>query len=268
MQTLKIKVELNRGRHGIPLGKFAGIASDMGVFLTKLSADLELNDEKWVAANFKNSSVIFDLEKQSLDDSSFDRGKSGLRTVFLNDREHPLYHRIRPATRLYYAAIGKRIEPDDAIYIGIYRNGESEPQEGFTLTKALAAEIESQQEKRTRYHGEIQGVVHSFYKEAQPQYLKIRQLATDDLVTCYFDPSKYQTAVHTMEEESAVIFVEGEVTEDLESGQIESINISDFHYAPDFDLEFHKEFIGSKPKLTGKLAAEDFIKHLRSDAGN
>ena len=93
----------------------------------------------------------------------------------------------------------------------------------------------------------------------------VRELSTKVLVDCFFEPNMYQEAVETLIERDAVIFIEGEVTEDRTKGQIESIKVEDFRPAPIFDEELTKRFIGSQPNYTGELTTEAFIEEARSD---
>jgi hypothetical protein len=115
-------------------------------------------------------------------------------------------------------------------------------------------------------HGEIQGIVHAFYKEARKPRLVVRELSTRALIDCYFKPDMYQSVVETMTEPDAVIFVEGRVTEDIGSGLVKAVDATDFRPAPSFDQSFFDSFLGSRPKLTGDKSTEEYINDLRSDA--
>jgi len=69
MANLRIRVELNKGRVGMPLGKMANITHETMKFLKMVCEDigaLEVAD-KWIALNFENDSVDFDCEISSLD---------------------------------------------------------------------------------------------------------------------------------------------------------------------------------------------------------
>lgn len=116
------------------------------------------------------------------------------------------------------------------------------------------------------YLGEIQGTVHSFFKESKKPHLVIRELSTRELVKCYFDPMMYEKAVETLVERDSVVFVEGSVTQDPKTGVTSEINVSDFRPAPLFDLNFFKSFIGARPNLTGTLDSEEAIYRNRQNA--
>ena len=69
-------------------------------------------------------------------------------------------------------------------------------------------------------YGEVQGIVHAFFKEASPPYLKVRELSTQHLVNCYFRSEMYQAAVDVLADPSAVVLVEGWAKEDADSGWV------------------------------------------------
>ena len=115
------------------------------------------------------------------------------------------------------------------------------------------------------YYGEIQGIVRAFYKESASSKLVIRELSTKTLVDCFFTRDMYQAAVETLLEPNAIIFVEGEVSEDREKGQVTSIRAVNFRPAPDFDDAWIDDFVGSYPEYTGSLSTEEFIRKVRQD---
>jgi hypothetical protein len=267
MATLRLTFVLNEGRVGIPLDKLAGIASDTKEFLAMVVADLNLPGEEWIAVDFKNGSVVFDCKRTGLDNDSLKRGQIGLKSIFGNlPSEHV---EVRSETRLKYGQITKRIDSDERIKIILHEDSNGDSDRVYELSREKAQQIEETYHQKVQYYGEIQGYVHSFYKEARRPKLVVRDLATRALVDCFFKQEMYEAAIDTMSEPNAVIFVEGTVTENLCSGVIESIEVSDFHLAPQFDLEFFESFIGSKPSLTGDITSEQLIRSLRDeeDAG-
>ena len=261
MPTLKIRMELNKGRIGIPMEKLAGIVKDMREFLAMVCEDVGLPGDEWLALDFKNSSVIFDCEKLDLSPTEKQIGYSGLRAVIADDYSSQTSALIRPATRMRYSNITKRIDPDEVIGIGLF-NG-SEAPEMFTLTHEQSSRISEENEKTYKYHGEIQGIIHAFYKEVAEPKLVVRELSTRNLVHCFFGSGLYESAVQTLSEPDAVVFVEGEISEDMTEG-VKSVAVTDFQLAPPFDPVFFESFIGSKPQITGYVPSEDFLAETRS----
>ena len=64
MAHVKIRLVVNKGRHGAPLQKLGKISEQLEKFLRTLAADcnIETRPGEWVAANFTNSSVEYDAE--------------------------------------------------------------------------------------------------------------------------------------------------------------------------------------------------------------
>lgn len=264
MPSLKIRLKLNEGRVGIPLQKLGNIAHETELFLEMLGEDVGLEPEGWIAANFGNGSVMFDCLHVAADDVIFERGRRGLEAVFTGtDLAHAPF--VRPATRLQFSAIARQIDPDEVIRFGIVSEDAPEPKQWYDLTRSVAVEIESTHLKVATYHGEIQGIVHAFYKETRTPYLIVRELSTRNLVRCYFEKVMYESAVETLSEPEGVVFVEGEVSEDTVTGSVATIRVSDFRLAPPFDLSFHLASLGTRPDLTGEIEAEDYLGKLDGD---
>jgi hypothetical protein len=231
-----------------------------------VATDLDLPGDEWIAVNFGDGSVVFDCERIALDSASYERGKRGLRAILGNlPTPDDLSVPVRVATRLKYSQIARRIDPDERIRIALYENETVDSGSWYELTRDQAQLIEEAHDRKAKYYGEIQGCVHSFYKEARKPKLVARDLATRVLVDCFFKPEMYEAAVDTMTEPEAVIFVEGTVTEDVGSGSIESVEVSDFHLAPQFDLAFFESFIGTRPDITGDVTSEQLIRGLRDE---
>ena len=269
MNNLRLKVELNKGNIGIPLEQLGNIVKRTQQFLTAAGEDSGFDGDpgNWVAHNFENGSVIFDCSR--LDEqpqATMDFGYRVIRNVMENDLSDPeLNLRIRRATRIRYAKISEAIAPNETVSLWLYRNGNDMQSKQFELTKESATKIMEMVPQIATYYGEIQGIVHAFYKESKRPKLAVREKSTNVLVDCFFKPNLYQNAIEMLRDPSAVIFVEGEVTEDRENGQIQSIEVSKFNIAPDFDEALFEQFIGSQPDYTGKMTTEKFVEMVRGN---
>jgi hypothetical protein len=269
MRHVRIRVEVNKGRVGMPLDKLAAIAGDTVEFLNSLTQDLGLEEpaHAWLAEQFANDSVDFDCRfVLPLEEQPASRLSSALRMVFANDySDATTAMLIRPDTRRRYARIARPLDPDEAARFGIYRDGTVESIEWFALTAALAAEIEEPLAGSHRSYGEVQGIVHAFFKEVERPYLKIRELSTQQLVNCYFPMELYRSAVEVLADPGAVVFVEGWTTESAETGFITEVDIVDFRLAPEFREEAYRAGLGSQPDFTGELETADFIREVRGE---
>ncbi len=269
MRHVRIRVELNKGRVGMPLDKLAVITRETVEFLVSLANDLGLAapEHAWLAENFDNGSVDFDCRfAVPLEDEPANRLSSGMRMVFANDySDAATALLIRPETRRRFARIARPLDPDEVARFGIYRDGTLDAVEWFSLTAALAAAIDEPLAATHRAYGEVQGIIHAFFKEAERPYLKIRELSTRELVNCYFSRELYQNAVEVLADPDAVVFVEGWTTASAETGCVSEIEVVDFRLAPESSEEVYRAGLGSQPDFTGEQETSDFIREVRGE---
>lgn len=269
MAKLKLRVEMNKGRKGIALGKLARITQEILEFLRMAYTDAELpgNPESWFAYNFKNDSVDFDCEcYQDIDADEVKYANTVLRAIMTNDVHSDLLKRkIKPSTRRQYSKIATPIDPDEKVTFGLFINGDIEPEERHDLTKSAAYEIEVELPANANYYGEIQGTIHSLYKDDKPKKIKVRELSTKNLVDCLFEDSLYKNVIEVLGELKGVVFVEGMVREDLSKGMVESVQAKAFRLAPAFDEIKFNSLIGTAPDLTGALTTEEFVERFREN---
>jgi len=78
MSGISLKIQLNKGRHGIAMQKLAQIAEETEKFLESLAEDLHLNKTEWIAENFENGSLVFEVHYAgSADPALVSQGKKG-----------------------------------------------------------------------------------------------------------------------------------------------------------------------------------------------
>jgi hypothetical protein len=262
--SAKIRVTLGRGKRGILLEKLGKIAQDTVKFLQDLGADLGIPAaEQWIADNFSSThSVVFDLSPQA--DS--DLWKRGLKSVMARDFSDDIMNvRISQRTRQEYVEIANDLEPDEKIEFALL-DGATEAPEVYELDRSAITQFVSEKPDRYRYPGEIQGIVHSFVKEAKRPKLVMRELSTRQLVDCYFTKDMYQGAVALLHDEDAVISVEGIVSEDSSTGLVTEIDVTEFTPAPTFDLQAFERMVGAFPKaLTGGRDSAALLDEYRDD---
>jgi hypothetical protein len=266
MHKLKVKFELNKGRIGIPFAKLAHFSSEAHKFLELIANDVGVNSPEWIARDFQNNSVDFDCECIVDDDALWQVGYDALQTVLSGRKTSPVSALIQPRTWTKFSDMFKAIDSDEVVRIGIY-NGGTTP-EMFEITKDRATSYAPQRGTIARYYGEIQGIIHTFFKEASPPRFVVRELSTKALVACIFDrenPAMYHTAVELLLDKGAVIFIEGDIEEDTESGLVKTIYVKDFLPAVKFDLSKYQSALGAHPDVTGELSTEEFIEQMRSN---
>ena len=265
MNTPKIKIELNKGRHGVELEKLAAIARETSKFLTSLSVDLGDPEAEWIADNFRNGSVCFEVQSRREIKAEPQTWRNAMHAVMANDfSDSVLNVRIRPETRARFFDISKALPEGDSAAFGICENGDDSRVEWHRLDKRLANEASSAIAPRTKNHGEIQGIVHAFFKETKSPKLVIRELSTRNLIDCFFRETMYEHAVELLRDKDGVIFVEGTVSE-TEAGEITEIFVSDFTPAPEFFSGVFESQIGTFPKaLSGEKDAAEALDEFRT----
>jgi hypothetical protein len=133
------------------------------------------------------------------------------------------------------------------------------------LDSGTLRELEDAAAGRMRVFGEVQGIVHSFVKEGRRPHLSIRELSTGDLVKCYFKPDQYKAAVEVLADPDAVVFVEGESTQDPVTGDVTAVEVADFRLAPEYSAEALAAWIGSMPDFTGSRTTEEHLNLIRNE---
>lgn len=269
MKELRLRVELNKGRVGMPLGKLAAVMEQTVKFLERFSADMQVGETsgKWLAERFENNSVDFDCRLAvPLAAPVQERSRSGLRMVLSGQyaaAETALM--ISTETRWEFARIAAELDPDEEAHLGLYAPERDEVEEWFTLDARAIRELEDAAAGRGRIFGEVQGIVHSFVKEGRRPYLSLRELSTGNLVKCHFKPEQYQAAVEVLADPEAVVFVEGETAQDAVSGEVVAVEVADFRLAPDFSREQLHAWIGSMPDYTGTRTTDEHLALIRDE---
>lgn len=264
MNSPKLKVEMNKGRHGVELEKLAAIAKDTSKFLISLSVDLGEPETEWIAENFVNGSVCFEVESKRNIQNESSMWVDAFHSVMANDFSNEVLNvRIRPETRSRFYDISKSLPEGDFISFGICKNGSESSVEWHRLDRNIANRVTEFLPTREKSRGEIQGIVHALYKETKEPKLVIRELSTKNLIDCYFTEAMYEGVVALLKDKEGVIFVEGVISEN-ESGEIVEVFASDFTPAPDFDEEWFEKNIGGFPKgLTGSKDAAIALDEFR-----
>ncbi len=266
MAEVKFKVELNKGRHGIEFSKLAAISDAMRAFLEALTRDLSLPSAGpgWVADNFENNSVDFDCcYGAELDEKAAESARAALSMVFGNRAPASTQGLLITAeTRGMFARIARPIAADEVIRFGLYHSGQM-PSEWHELRRDRYVEMETITTGERRSFGEVQGIVHAFFKEAERPYLKIRELSTGQLVNCYFSPAMYHAAVEVLQDPQAVVLVEGWTRENRDTSFVEEVDATDFRAAPAFSADAIRAGFGSVPDYTGSQSTSEYIDEAR-----
>jgi len=259
MKRFRIHLELNRGRHGVPLAKLAAVQQDLLKFLNSLSADLQLHvdDDQWLADRFENGSYLCDIEL-SEDLAAAELGQ--LQDTFealLQSKATERTLRLSTTTRARFVKIWSHLDADEIALMGVYRDDAVAP-ELFELRQLTGLNLVGGLIDRNEY-GEIQGVVHSFITGVEKPYIVIRELSTNEKVNCFFRPDQYQAMVELLKDRRAVVFVEGWLRLDPETQFVKRIQVEYFRPAPEFSLQRYQQALGSMPDYVVESIEEDSL---------
>jgi hypothetical protein len=263
MSLLRIKLTLNKGRQGIAIEKLVDIAKEAERFLEYFSKDMQLNRSDWIAENFKNGSVAFDvLYAGEAPDAVVLNSTKALKQI-ANPRTDvdDLSYGISKETFLQFAKIASPVEVDDAVGVGLY-NGSNRPKT-FMLTKQRYIQIEKQVLQRVEQYGGFQGTITALFKGAQST-LWITEKLSNKRVVCTYPPAYYKKIVKLLEDRDCLVNVEGWMT--IVNGEIEKLSIKILEPLETYrDGDIEKLF-GSDPDFTGELSNEQFLEVIRGEA--
>ena len=223
MARIKVRFELNKGRTGAPLAKLGDISKQAERFLKALATDLSINVKagEWLALNFKNGSVSYDAEFQGeitpAEVDAFNRGLEFL-ADFDSDSEGT-NGSVSQGTVLEFARLGRIIDPDEAIRLGIYARGRDKPKMRW-ISYAKTADMRSEIEAPIPSYGSVQGILHSLQKEADKPYFRLRELSTEALVNCFYPIRLYTEVAQALQERTNILHVAGDMLYDRTSRSI------------------------------------------------
>lgn len=119
MARIRVNIEMNRGRIGVPLQKLSEVVKETENFLKMLAEDVELPGDKrqWLGLNFQSGSLKFVAEYATpVEPRQFSEFSSSF-----DDVRRGRLGKARTSTRIQYARIAEPLEDDEAVDFGIYR---------------------------------------------------------------------------------------------------------------------------------------------------
>jgi len=261
MARIKIRLVINKGRHGAPLAKLGKISEQAEKFLKMLAADSEIETHpgEWLAVNFGNGSVEYDAEFQG-------DVNPGAAQIFTRNLEvladfdpdsEGLNAAIKPATALEYARIGSLIDPDEEIGLGIYSPDapQARPKQR-AITYRAATALKREIETPVASYGSVQGILHAWFKEAKEPNFQLRELATDALVRVFYSPTLYSDVAKAVQERTTMMMVSGNMLFDRATRLATELRADRIELMKMLSTAEFEEFFGSAPKFVADLDDE------------
>jgi hypothetical protein len=240
---IKLQIEVNKGKKGIPFTKLERLIEDMRRFLAAIGEDIELVEaNEWVAMDFTNGSLGFvseyphDTAQKKLNDFNG-------AIVALAKSEFP--PSIRKSTANAFFDIADRLENGETTGLAVFDiNGKILP---ASITKETATQARLITVLPYRHsQGAVQGKIHSLYKESKPQpFFHLRELSTGHLVKCVYKPSEYPEVVKALTPDDQVIHVRGTVWYHTRNRDIDHVEVEQIKPVEPYDYEDVKKFLHS-----------------------
>ena len=251
MTQIKIRIKIGEGVRGVPINKLAEVSGGWERFLRFLSEDSGITIQKgqWIATNFEESSLAFTAEPISkVKETETARFRDNYNYVTDYDPIHPIKPcPVRYETLVQYARL---IEPLEA---------------HESLTKTQANNIINEIETGVEYYGTIHGVIHAFFKGADPPYFTIREHWSNDLIKCFFQVDLYKNVYVTLEKRDALVYTHGSINANKNTKKIEQIWVDKIVAAPELSRKEFDKFFGSAPNYTGSLSSQEAIDKFWND---
>jgi hypothetical protein len=251
---------LNEGGEGAPLGQIVDIGQEVERFLRYLAEDagIEIGRRDWVAHDFENASVRFDVEApKGLDASAIDAFNRKFDYVATYDpaKARPI-EGVRHVTMLQYAKAASALAAHEKMSFGLYRPDGKKPYEYRQLSKLRAVELQQKLTEKMRFKTTIQGTIHDLGVEEH--YFSLRERKSGRLIRCDFSPKQYERVHEVAKKPNALIYVRGIVQQRRVDRFIESMKVELLKEAPTAPNVFTSLF-GQYPDFTGALSTVEFV---------
>jgi hypothetical protein len=256
---------------GAPLSKLAKLAEQLERFLGRLAADcaIQAKTGEWLALNFENGSVSYDAEFQGevsdADAVAFHRGMDYVTTF---DPRSSVNGAVTSRTMIEYAQIGALIDPDESVGIGLYdpRSNGMAPPTWRNVSYSQFSDIRREVEAALSVHGAVQGIIHSWFKEADEPYFRLRELSTWNLVNCYYSPRLYPDVARAVQEKTTVLIVSGSMRFDRISRAAREVRVEKLEAIETLSSDEFDRLFGAAPRFTGDQSTDEFMEWMREDA--
>ncbi len=260
MSEIKLRITLNKGRHGILMNKLARLAEEAEKFLDSFAQDLDLDRDEWVADSFKNGSLTFTANYIGpAEPRQIQRAKKALAKV-INPKIKAidLSGDLSPRTYTQFARLAQPIDADDSIGLAVENeNGRFVTK---TLTKERAIAIDREMNRTTEEFASFQGSITALFKQGtcwMVDYL------TNERIVCMYKPDQYRRIWKLLENPDGIANIEGWAV--YKNGVIDCLRIEHIAEAAEYKEGDIDRFFGSAPNFTGGMSTEQYLDEIRGE---
>jgi hypothetical protein len=260
MSDITLKIELNKGRRGIVMQKFAKIMEEAEKFLESFAADMNLSKTEWLAENFDNGSVEFQLSYAGIAEPNIVTLSNKALGCLINPETTfgTLDYGLSQQTLAHFAKIAHPLDVDDYIAFGS-RNGDNKPN-WQKLTKERSMLIEKQANQMTERYAGFQGTITALFKDNYSCWLK--DYLTDNRVVCFYKNEHYPQIWRSLEKRDALVNIEGWY---IAKGNESRLKIESIKPLPDYEEGDIDAFFGCDKDFTGGKTTEEHLNEIRGE---
>lgn len=266
MSRLRVKLVLNEGGEGAPLNQIVDIGREVERFLRYLAEDAGVTVERkqWVARQFENRSVRFDVEAPvEIPDevvAVFNRKFDYVATF--NPEKQSLDGGVRHQTMLQYAKAAGALAAHESMSFGLYKPKADKPFEYRKLSKLRALDLHQRLTETIRVKSTVQGTIHNLGIEEH--YFTLRERKSGHLVRCDYPEDLYDEVHAAASNPDSLVYARGLVTFRRVDRLVEAVKVDTIKAAPALPDVFNKLF-GQHPDYTGDLSTQEFIERSWGD---
>ena len=124
-----MQIVLGKGQQGVSLAVLSKVVEETQGLLQSLGADLG-DEGEWMAHNFRDGSVIFDLARATSSEGQAELWRRGLNSVLGRRHEdEEMEVLVSRTTRERFHKVSAIIPESESIEFGVFKNGEADPSE-------------------------------------------------------------------------------------------------------------------------------------------
>ncbi len=270
----RIRIKIDRdGEKGISMSQLIEISDRLLSFIRSLCdyCNIEFRKEDWIALRFQNRSLDYNTINSNIDvNSSFWMQARNVINLIDDSSNMAIKNINKPYKSLL--DIADPISFNQKIRIGIFGNSSNKWSDSVNVKLDKNTQIRKIKEMKNFlptkdfeeecYIGTIKGTLYSWQKEIDEPFIKVRELVTGKLISCYYDEQEYESIFKLFKNKESIALISGFMQIDVEDKKIVSIKIRRVDIAPEFEASDWDKFFGCAPQLTKGLSSGQYIEGL------